>query len=87
MLNLTCRAVTSLRSVLTVLWKKDHKVGTHCLFKIYSCRHHHRHYNKNNNNDFVPVAMESMGPLGREASEFLTDLGRRLSMITECLDN
>jgi len=32
---------------------------------------------------FVPVAVESMGPLGQEASEFLTDLGRRLSVITD----
>jgi len=32
---------------------------------------------------FLPVAVESMGPLGHEASEFLTDLGRRLSLITD----
>ena len=32
---------------------------------------------------FVPVAVESMGPLGQEASEFLTKLGRRLSLITD----
>ena len=32
---------------------------------------------------FVPVAVESMGPLGQEASEFLTELGRRLSLITD----
>jgi len=31
----------------------------------------------------VPVAVESMGRLGYEASEFLTDLGRRLSVITD----
>ena len=31
---------------------------------------------------FVPVAVESMGPLGQEASEILTELGRRLSPIT-----
>jgi len=27
--------------------------------------------------------VESTGPLGHEASEFLTDLGRRLSVITD----
>ena len=27
--------------------------------------------------------MESTGPLGHEASEFLTDLGRRLSLISD----
>ena len=32
---------------------------------------------------FVPVAMELMGPLGHEASESLTDLGWRLSVITD----
>jgi len=32
---------------------------------------------------FVPVAVESMGPLGQEASEFLTELERRLSLITD----
>ena len=32
---------------------------------------------------FVPVAVESMGPLGQEASEFLTEMGRRLSLITD----
>jgi len=32
---------------------------------------------------FVPIAVESMGPLGHEASEFLSDLGRRLSSITD----
>jgi len=40
-LNLTCRAVTSSHSVLTVLWKKDHLVGTYCSFKIH---HNHRHF-------------------------------------------
>jgi len=32
---------------------------------------------------FVPVAVESMGPLGHEGSEFLNDLGRRLSLISD----
>ena len=32
---------------------------------------------------FVPVAVESMEPLGHEASEFLTDLGWCLSLITD----
>jgi len=32
---------------------------------------------------FIRVVVESMGPLGHEASEFLTDLGRRLLLITD----
>ena len=32
---------------------------------------------------FVSVAVESMGPLGHEASEFLTELGRPLSVIID----
>jgi len=32
---------------------------------------------------FVPVAVESIGPLGQEASKFLTELGWRLSLITD----
>jgi len=32
---------------------------------------------------FVPVAVESMGRLGHEASEFLNDLGRRLSLVSD----
>jgi len=43
-------------------------------------------HNNNNNaitHTFVPVAVESMGPLGHEASEFLNDLGWRLSLTTD----
>ena len=32
---------------------------------------------------FVPLAVELMGPLGHEASKFLSDLGRHLSSITD----
>jgi len=31
----------------------------------------------------IPVPVESKGPLGHEASEFLTDLGRCLSLIMD----
>ena len=33
--------------------------------------------------EFVPVAMETFGPLNDSASEFITEIGRRTSMITE----
>ena len=50
-LNLTCRALTSSRSVLTVLWKKDHMVSTCYLLTAVEIYHRHRshqmYYNVN----------------------------------------
>jgi len=33
--------------------------------------------------DFIPVAIETFGPVNESASEFLTEIGRRISLITE----
>ena len=31
---------------------------------------------------FVPIAFETLGPIGRKASDFLSDLGRRISLVS-----
>ena len=33
--------------------------------------------------DFIPVAIETFGPVNEEASEFLTDIGRRIAIISD----
>jgi len=51
MLNLTCQAVTSSRSMLSVLWKKDHTVSTGLLLILQTCQataciHLHDHFTR-----------------------------------------
>ena len=35
------------------------------------------------NHIFIPVAFETLGPIGAKATAFLRDLGRRLSVVSE----